>query len=754
MYYTKKDAVVNVHYYEEGTTNKVSEDTSIEGKVFDEYETEEADDIPDKYELVAEPENKTGEMTEEPIEVIYYYRKKATKVIVHHYEEGTVNALADDEIKEGTVDKPYTTSPSEDVDGKYELCEDLYPTNAEGNMTLDTIEVIYYYRLKPSSVVIKYVDEITGEEIADRESIDGKVDDPYSVPDEYKKEIEGYEKQDHHSGNESGYLEIEQQEIIYYYKKKTKATVQYIDITDPENEVIMEQSTESGLVGDKFETNSKNYEGYILVEEPAEKTVNMTAEEIVLKYYYKKIKAQIAEKHIDIIAGDILANEEHEGHYGDEYNVPSREFEGYDLVEDRLPDNATGIMTIDPIEVIYYYKYRTKVTARYIDRITGDDLTPEEVQEGHEKDEYTTERKNFDGYVLIEVPENADGEMTKDEIIVTYYYKHISGGVIVNHIDINTGKQLTEEVKIEGYEGEPYETSEKEFPGYILVEDRYPENATGTLKVEEQEVIYYYESPAKVIVNYYDEETKEKLAEEVTINGYATEEYETEEKKFDYYVLTEVPENKSGVMTLKITELDDGTYKVDNTEYVNYYYRKMTFNLKIDKIIDRILIDGKETVINSELGKAEVQRANLAKSKVQVIYTIKVTNDGELAGSASIMENIPDGMKMLTENNKEWKISNSVATVETEEIKPGESKEYKVTLDWQNGEQTLGTMLNTADIVATRNSAGFEELNLNDNKSGATVIVAIGTGDSTYIAIAGAVMLVLIAAGVVIYKKK
>ena len=36
------------------TTNKVSEDVEIAGKVFDEYETKSAEDVPSKYELIAE----------------------------------------------------------------------------------------------------------------------------------------------------------------------------------------------------------------------------------------------------------------------------------------------------------------------------------------------------------------------------------------------------------------------------------------------------------------------------------------------------------------------------------------------------------------------------------------------------------------------------------------------------------------------------------------------------------------------------
>jgi len=65
LYYIKKDTKVKVHFYEEGTTNKVSEDVVFEGKVFTKYETEAARDVASKYEFVGIPENATCKMTEE-----------------------------------------------------------------------------------------------------------------------------------------------------------------------------------------------------------------------------------------------------------------------------------------------------------------------------------------------------------------------------------------------------------------------------------------------------------------------------------------------------------------------------------------------------------------------------------------------------------------------------------------------------------------------------------------------------------------
>ena len=813
IYYTKKDTKVTVHYYEEGTTNKVSEDVEIPGKVFDNYETESASDIPSKYELIAEPENKNGTMTEDEITVIYYYRKKATQVIVHYYEENTTKKLSEDVTINGRVDDKYTTISATDIPIKYELV--ATPNNANGSMTEATIEVIYYYRVKDAVVHVRYLEKGIDKVLADPDRLDGKVDDDYQTS---AKGIDGYQLVEH-TGNEKGKFEVEPLTITYYYLYKTKATVQYIDKITGQ---ILEQSTTEGLEGDDFITESKDFENYVLVEEPAEKTVKMTKEEQILKYYYIHVSGGVIEKHIDVISGQILANAVHNGKEGDAYDIPSRTFEGYDLVEDRLPSNAKGTMKVEPVEVIYYYIYRSKVTSEYIDKNTGNKLTDDVVQKGHEGDNYTTDRKTFDDYKLVEVSSNADGSMTKDDITVTYYYVHTSGGVIVNHIDIKTGKQLLDETKEEGYEGDPYETHEENIPEYDLVKEKYPENAVGKMTIEPTrvtyyyikktevnvkyvdketgeeideptnipghegddytteskdvpgydlieepenkdgtmtadpvDVIYYYKRPAKVIVNYYDIDTKEKLADEIEITGHQNDDYTTEQKDIKYYEIAKVPENKEGKMIVNVTKDENGKDIVDDTTYVNYYYRKLIFNLRVDKTIASVIVNGQETPINGSLGKVEVHRRNISTANVKVVYKIKVTNDSELIGKANVVENIPSGMTMLSENNPDWTIKETTASLETDEIKPGESREYQVVLGWQNGDNNVGTKTNMVSIT-TENEADFDEKFETDNVSKVDLIVAVGTGEVPYAKLAGGVLIIMIAmtAGIYVIRKR
>lgn len=302
IYYTKKDTRVIAHFYEENSTEKVSEDKIVEGKVFDEYVIEEPDDVADKYELASRSDNYKGTMTEDEIEVVYYYRKKATKVVVRYYEEGTVNKLSQDIEIDGRVDDPYVTEAADDVPIKYELVEE--PVNKNGIMTIDTIEVIYYYRVRDAVLNIRYLEKGTDIELAKPEQQHGKVEEDYITG---PKTIECYTLVEH-TGNEKGKFEINPLTITYYYLYNTKATVQYIDKITGE---ILEERTEEGLEGDEFKTESKNFENYILVEEPEEKNIYMTKEDKVLKYYYIHISGGVIEKHVDIVTGELLDNDVH-----------------------------------------------------------------------------------------------------------------------------------------------------------------------------------------------------------------------------------------------------------------------------------------------------------------------------------------------------------------------------------------------------------------------------------------------------------
>lgn len=137
--YSLKDAKVIVHHYEEGTTIKIAEDETINGKVSKDYTTKEADVY--GYILVSTPENASGMFTDEITEVIYYYKKDMGKVITKYVDEDG-KVLLEETTTNGQVGTDYQTSPATITD--YELINTI--GEVKGKYTKEDIIVTYVYQ--------------------------------------------------------------------------------------------------------------------------------------------------------------------------------------------------------------------------------------------------------------------------------------------------------------------------------------------------------------------------------------------------------------------------------------------------------------------------------------------------------------------------------------------------------------------------------------------------------------------------------
>lgn len=137
--YSLKDAKVIVHHYEEGTTIKIAEDETINGKVSKDYTTKEADVY--GYILVSTPENASGMFTDEVTEVIYYYKKDMGKVITKYVDEDG-KVLLEETTTNGQVGTDYQTSPATITD--YELIKTI--GEEKGKYTKEDIIVTYVYQ--------------------------------------------------------------------------------------------------------------------------------------------------------------------------------------------------------------------------------------------------------------------------------------------------------------------------------------------------------------------------------------------------------------------------------------------------------------------------------------------------------------------------------------------------------------------------------------------------------------------------------
>lgn len=121
---------VIVHYYAEGTREKVAEDKVITGKIGNYYDTESLTKIGDSYELSGIPNNKYGYIKSEDTEVIYYYKANKFNLTINKTQK-------DSDIKLEGV--------------KYEIINDntvnVDVTDENGQINVSELELEKGYRL-------------------------------------------------------------------------------------------------------------------------------------------------------------------------------------------------------------------------------------------------------------------------------------------------------------------------------------------------------------------------------------------------------------------------------------------------------------------------------------------------------------------------------------------------------------------------------------------------------------------------------
>lgn len=283
--------------------------------------------------------------------------------------------------------------------------------------------------------------------------------------------------------------------------------VKYVDENEKE---IAEKEILKGNVGEEYQANNKeikNYE-YKDVKGSPVGVFKRESQEIVYNYT-EKDKAQVIVKYEEITTHESVKESiVITGYVGDEYETEvDKNIEGYDYVEEKTPDNAKGTIANSTITVTYYYKKKTSVITKFVDKSTGKEIADQVIQNGYIGDEYTTEENiNIEGYDCIEeIPDNASGKMKNDIIVVTYYYKKKTT-VVIKYVDKSTEKEIANQVIQNGYVGDEYEAEQIEIEGYEFV--GRTENSKGIMTKEQITVKFYYKEIPK-------EEPKQEVLKEL-----------------------------------------------------------------------------------------------------------------------------------------------------------------------------------------------------------------------------------------------
>lgn len=501
-----------------------------------------------------------------------YYAKNANLTV--NYIDKATDEVMDTYTEDGYEGKDYTTDTR--TFNRYTLVEE--PSNKNGKIERNGTTVNYYY-LYNSDLIIKYIDEVSGEEIIPEVRANMKEGEKYTTT---PRKFENYNLTSTPS-NQNGTIGKGDITVIYKYKKISAGVeIKYIDTKTGKD--VSETIYKTGNEKDKYTSSKLDIEGYELVKVPDNATGEMTVDKITVIYEYIKT-SYVTTRYVDENNDRVLHPSNVDKYKeGEEYSTIKEDIDGYKYT--RVENNPSGIVGRENITVTYYYKRNTSIIVRYIDMLNNDEIATTITTKGLQGQEYTTQKKDISGYIYVDVIGKAQGNMEAEPITITYRYKK-SAVLTSIYIDKNTGKAIIPNIETTYKEGDTYTAMPQRIPGYVLVES--PEITTGIIGRENIEKTFYYKKiSGGLIVNYVDRITNELLSQE-TYSGNEKDKVSLETKSFMEYILDEAP------------NFDEVTLE-ETPKEVTYYYRKIgrIDVIGIDKDTGETLYSNKQTGIEGD----------------------------------------------------------------------------------------------------------------------------------------------------------
>ena len=405
--------------------------------------------------------------------------------------------------------------------------------------------------------------------------------------------------------------------------------------------------------------------------------------------------------------------------------------------------------------------------------------------------------KNQDGTNMRQPKVDTSKLNTKDEngkIITTAIYNHTKEPVIVRYNDIVVYMlRVYNEGDIDGYAAEikdylsPYlDFVDSEFNkkyGWTISEDgrtvttKYLENQEidkPTKDANDKYVLSYKEVPIMCKVNE-KAKTSENITNIADITKYLDKNKKDVIDRDSQENNVKLPEDKD---LPNYKENEKGSYvpgQEDDDDFEKVIVKK--FDLALRKWVTQAIVTDKNGQTITETGhkpyddpeqivKVELHRKKLNEVTVKFRYSIRVINEGEIAGYAKeVTDYIPQGLKFVAEDNPGWKDegNNVISTrlLQDKLLQPGEYTDVEVLLTWINNGDNLGLKVNTAEISEDDNEYDVPDIDSTpDNKKpgeddidDAPVMLSISTGQMRIYYTLGFIVLITIAGGIVLIKK-
>lgn len=458
------------------------------------------------------------------------------------------------------------------------------------------------------------------------------------------------------------------------------------------------------------------------------------------------------------------------------------DFDSKKIISGEFTESGNSIEIADIYEE-YTIKYNIEGKIQYM--VKGDIIKQE--QDG---ENYSTITKSYDyssdtfQYNLIIMDKNYNIIKEIDNFLLTtsdggylYNIKYKNNTTIPKEnnttgedIFVNKGKYIAKEnsegkiewlVKVENFAKEMVEINNEYFGGYIQT-NNFDSFSLGFMNISEEKLsdqlmnkeqlnITNEADVGKVVVKYVDKATNKEIATSEELEYRTGEKYETEAKNVQYYKLDGTPENATGTVTNGVTE-------------VIYYYNKQDFNIKTNKTISDLYVNGERQNIDgnkNNIFQVSIDRKEIKDAELKIKYVIKIENTGEIPGTAGIVtDQIPEGLEFHAEDNADyWKLQDGVAItnkLDGELIQPGESKELEIVLRCTNVGDEVGIKTNKAVAENMKNDPNFDDTNQQDDIGDCKLVVSVGLGgkDKVKVLVLGIVGLMLIADIIIKIKRK
>ena len=353
--YELEDTNVTVKYLEKGTNKVLAPETKATGKVTDSY-TATAKVI-GNYKLVS---NQTQTITlakEGNVITFYYELEDGADVKVHHYKiidgQETTEQLFEDETLSGKIGEKYSVSPKSEGLGFYKYIKTVGAPSGTYNKESKTI--IFYYELKDTNVIIKYVDE-NNNDLVPEEKGTGKINSKYTANAKTEQNDSIFKKYNLESEPvQSIILSGTNENIIVFRYSLKKATIKVHYYEIDTNNKLSEDIELSGKVGEEYTTLSKKIDNWELVAIPenAKGILDLENEDVI--YYYQKVNGKLTINYIDDNGNTLLPSEEFIKQTGTDYQTEAKTIENYEL--SKVIGNEKGIYTKEDSVVTYVYEY-------------------------------------------------------------------------------------------------------------------------------------------------------------------------------------------------------------------------------------------------------------------------------------------------------------------------------------------------------------------------------------------------------------